>query len=476
MVEFYGGRTPLYNATGYGSDFRVEDPRQSGVGVGRGMFNGVPQQQRVFNKRNFSALNQPSSFYAPNLENSTLTSGVIPNKNISFAPSNRQQINKANNRFSALNTNAKSSPNQKNNLLDFIVSPQGKGIAQGLLEASGYSDTPVSFGQALAQGMARGNEAQARADEQAYKKQLFDFQKQQFEYSQGQDAIKNELELQKILNKDNRIDLQKKMAVLHPNLVEGTSAYTNKAMELIKSGAVNVDQKLDFKTKSEFLESDIKRVDKMFETLIANKDVNAVYDRMLAIAENPDFKSGKMSEMTMPLKRLLVSSGLMTEKQVEDFNLQQLFETEQSFVTPRMRPPGSGASSDFEQKLYANASATLGKETDVNRLILYARSTYGKMNEELTRFYDEYLRENSELPLNKVNDAFKTYLDENRDVMAQVVGTENIMDNDDAFIKAVKDGTIAIGDVYFNNDKEDKSYNSHQLLNTETYNKIMEMK
>ena len=214
----------------------------------------------------------------------------------------------------------------------------------------------------------------------------------------------------------------------------------------------------------------------MFETLIANKDVNAVYDRMLAIAENPDFKSGKMSEMTMPLKRLLVSSGLMTEKQVEDFNLQQLFETEQSFVTPRMRPPGSGASSDFEQKLYANASATLGKETDVNRLILYARSTYGKMNEELTRFYDEYLRENSELPLNKVNDAFKTYLDENRDVMAQVVGTENIMDNDDAFIKAVKDGTIAIGDVYFNNDKEDKSYNSHQLLNTETYNTIMEMK
>ena len=98
------------------------------------------------------------------------------------------------------------------------------------------------------------------------------------------------------------------------------------------------------------------------------------------------------------------------------------------------------------------------------------------MNEELTMFYDSYLRENKELPLNKVNDAFKKHLDENRDIMAQVVGTENIMDSDDAFIKAVKDGTIAIGDVYFNNDKEDKSYNSHQLLNTKIYNKIMEMK
>ena len=470
MVEFYGGRTPLFNRTGVGA-VRMEDPRQSGVGMVRGMFNGQPQQ-----KRNFSALNQPSRYNVsqrqPNI--------AIANQGLMSTPqsSNRQSgISTANNRLPTINNQSRSTtpPNQKNNLLNYIISPQGKGMAQGLLEASGYSNNPVSFGQALSQGMARGNEAQARADEQAYKKQLFDFQKQQFQYSQGQDAIKNELELQKILNKDNRIDLQKKMAVLHPNLVEGTSAYTNKAMELIKSGAVSIDQKLDFSSK-EFLKSDIGRVDKMTDLVNANRDVNAVYDRMLALVEDPNFESGKLSELTMPLKRLLVSSGLMTAEQVEQFNKQQLFETEQSFVTPRMRPPGSGASSDFEQKLYANASATLGKETDVNRLILYARSTYGKMNEELTMFYDSYLRENKELPLNKVNDAFKKHLDENRDIMAQVVGTENIMDSDDAFIKAVKDGTIAIGDVYFNNDKEDKSYNSHQLLNTETYNKIMEMK
>ena len=46
-------------------------------------------------------------------------------------------------------------PNQLGqNLLDFATSPQGRGFARGLLEASGYSTTPVSFGQALAQGMA----------------------------------------------------------------------------------------------------------------------------------------------------------------------------------------------------------------------------------------------------------------------------------------------------------------------------------
>ena len=51
-------------------------------------------------------------------------------------------------------------PNQLGqNLLDFATSPQGRGFARGLLEASGYSTTPVSFGQALAQGMAYMTEA-----------------------------------------------------------------------------------------------------------------------------------------------------------------------------------------------------------------------------------------------------------------------------------------------------------------------------
>ena len=41
-------------------------------------------------------------------------------------------------------------PNQLGqNLLNFVTSGQGQGFARGLLEASGYSTTPVSFGQAI---------------------------------------------------------------------------------------------------------------------------------------------------------------------------------------------------------------------------------------------------------------------------------------------------------------------------------------
>ena len=151
MVEFYGGRTPLFNRTGAGA-VRMEDPRQSGVGMGRGMFNGVPQQ-----KRNFSALTSGSSRSAINNKPNTY---IDPNKRVpnkisnNLVPSNRQPpIATANNRT------AKTKPNFKNSLLNYLDSSQGRGMARGLLEASGYSDTPVSFGQALAQGMARSDEA-----------------------------------------------------------------------------------------------------------------------------------------------------------------------------------------------------------------------------------------------------------------------------------------------------------------------------
>ncbi len=71
-------------------------------------------------------------------------------------------------------------PNQLGqNLLDFATSPQGRGLARGLLEASGYSTTPVSFGQAVAQGMAYMNEAdqtEASRKQQEFENKLLERQ------------------------------------------------------------------------------------------------------------------------------------------------------------------------------------------------------------------------------------------------------------------------------------------------------------
>ena len=309
MVEFYGGRTPLFNRTGAGA-VRMEDPRQSGVGMGRGMFNGVPQR-----KRNFSALNQPSRYNVsqrqPNI--------AIANQGLMSTPqsSNRQSgISTANNRLPTINNQSRSTtpPNQKNNLLNYIISPQGKGMAQGLLEASGYSNNPVSFGQALSQGMARGNEAQSRVDEQAYKQQLFNFQKEQFEETKSQNAVSNFLASKK-LDIDMQNLLKPQLSSFTKSLIQAgidPSSRQGVAMleaELTKaSNTITLDNKGEGKYSEERGTYAAKQLNKMeddAESAYTNLENYEMITNLL-----PAFETGALSEGVIGVSKIAKRFGL----------------------------------------------------------------------------------------------------------------------------------------------------------------------
>ena len=138
---------------------------------------------------------------------------------------------------------ANTPPNQLGqNLLNFATSGGGQAFARGLLEASGYSTTPVSFGQALAQGMAYMTEAdQADAEkkqqefENLLKQEQLDIQKA--EADRNQEAFDLSLEKQKQLNdiftKTNRDQFD-----------SDQDYYNHIANSLIKSG--NIDQAAGF--------------------------------------------------------------------------------------------------------------------------------------------------------------------------------------------------------------------------------------
>ena len=148
------GRSALDNMYGTSTDPRIKATPPSVFRTNNAIERGL------FNNRSFSALpnkSTPSNRQTP----IAVANNRVPNN---LTPSDRQPpISTANNRT------AKAKPNFKNSLLNYLDSSQGRGMARGLLEASGYSDTPVSFGQALAQGMARSDEAVAadRANELA---------------------------------------------------------------------------------------------------------------------------------------------------------------------------------------------------------------------------------------------------------------------------------------------------------------------
>ena len=130
-------------------------------------------------KRTFSALPQTEAEKQAIINQSWIRN-KLPVPGSAIAPSNQQMMEMANVRGQAgqkRTTGAKTPPNWKDNLLNYVLSPKGKGMAQGLLEASGYSEVPVTFGQALAMGMQRGTEAETAAAASQLAKDKFAYQK-----------------------------------------------------------------------------------------------------------------------------------------------------------------------------------------------------------------------------------------------------------------------------------------------------------
>ena len=307
-TNFYGGRTPFNAATGIGAGIRAEDSRQGGTGMVRGMYNGKPQRQR-----NFSALNQSSPFSNLPIQAMTqnnayrIPQGVnkpnvnpIVNPNAIFSPSKaKQQTN---------NT----PPNFKNNLLNYLDSAGGKGLTQGLLEASGYHDRPISFGQALAMGMAKSNEYESAAA-------ASQLAKDKFAYEQKQDRSLNLLELQKILSKDNSTNLEKKMKLLYKNLEAGTPEYEAKALALIKSGAMNFAG--DKKTGWDEIEiAAARNLGSLTTTYQSGSDAafnnnNKLSTLRRSIASIPADQFGKLAEAKLWVGSLLQSIGIPIDQQ-----------------------------------------------------------------------------------------------------------------------------------------------------------------
>ena len=108
-------------------------------------------------------------------------------------------------------------------------------------------------------------------------------------------------------------------------------------------------------------------------------------------------KNGRDSNPNfLGVKRFLRDAGLLTEKQAERVTQQELFEKLSNFTVPRMRVPGSGATSDFEANLFRTATATLGDDENTNRRIIASRLDALNLQQENADFYvdavNKYIR------------------------------------------------------------------------------------
>ena len=264
-------------------------------------------------KSNFSALNQGSKF-------SVLPKQAMTSNNayqIPQPPSRQPQINQFNNKkrsFSALGSQAPKKPNTKNSLLNYLGSAGGRGMAQGLLEASGYSNTPVSFGQALAQGMARGNEAEASAVTSQLAKDQFTFQKEQFEEVKAQNAVSNFLSSKK-LDIDMQNLLKPQLSSFTKSLIQAgidPSSPQGVAMleaELTKAAnTITIDQKGEGKYSEERGTYAAKQLNKMEDDAESAYTNLQNYEMIANLL--PAFESGALSEGVIGFSNIAKRFGL----------------------------------------------------------------------------------------------------------------------------------------------------------------------
>ena len=228
--------------------------------------------------------------------------------------SNQKMIEMANARKMQNQTVDTATPNLKNNLLNFVASPYGEGMAQGLLEASGYSNTPVSFGQALAQGMARGNEAEASAVTSQLAKDQFTFQKEQFEEVKAQNAVSNFLSSKK-LDIDMQNLLKPQLSSFTKSLIQAgidPSSPQGVAMleaELTKAAnTITIDQKGEGKYSEERGTYAAKQLNKMEDDAESAYTNLQNYEMIANLL--PAFESGALSEGVIGFSNIAKRFGL----------------------------------------------------------------------------------------------------------------------------------------------------------------------
>ena len=441
-----------------------ENPNLINPNVNMNMTPSV-QPGVVFSKPRVAQSNQPNFFQSP-------IPGSRPNMRPSIldTTNNQPNMSQAFTEAGLLDQNVPvanqpgTPPNRTNNLLNFVGSPQGQAFFAGIDTRA--SQVPTSLVERLQPGYQAYLKSKSDQIKLANEKAQLNKQYELDLYNAYTDRIS-------ALSKDNRTTLEKDMATLYPNLQPGSSDYQAQALKYIDTKSTKFGQNRDDQTFIKQYEQDLVTIKEFREIANQSKDLSNAYINMERILDDPDMSTGVLQEALIPIKQLALSLGLLSEEEAKTLDLQLLLRSFTSYVTPRMRPVGSGASSDFEQALYGQANVQIGNSESSNKLIVKARASYSRMNEAYAQFADDYLRNNKDtFSLKSLEEAFDKDLLNNRTKLERILGTQNIFDNDDDYINAVKNGKIKVGDVFYDNDINDDDYGKFKILRQEDIEKV----
>jgi hypothetical protein len=215
--------------------------------------------------------------------------------------------------------------------------------------------------------------------------------------------------------------------------------YTGSLIEFQKEIAsdtnFNIGDTLEIAMAKEAMQLGAADIEKTNDAL---KTSNELVPRLLSaqrILEDPDFETGPVASATLPARRLYADITGIDSKQV---NQQDAYQAFANFTVPRMRPPGSGATSDFEARLFQDSTINLANTKKGNQIILGTMLQTVRREKEIAMMQEQYFMEN------KTTLGFQKYLQDNNLITPLY---KEIKSSDQA-IDLFNNGLLKNGDVY----------------------------
>ena len=183
--------------------------------------------------------------------------------------------------------------------------------------------------------------------------------------------------------------------------------------------------------------SAVARIDKLSEQVQNDSDLITrlnIADSLLEAGTD----TGPIDTITMPIRNLGRQLGFLNDEQSRQLNNQQVLTAAFNFIIPRMRVAGSGATSDFEARLFSSATANMSNTPQANKALVKSMQALVERRAKILEAMETYAKENKDLV------GFAKFVDETVPPALKAYVT------DEEFDAAVENGELKNGDLYFN--------------------------
>lgn len=235
------------------------------------------------------------------------------------------------------------------------------------LQLSGYQDRPITTGQVLGEMMGAGMKA---------------YQEQK------KSDLADRIAMAKLAQPS---DFAKKLALagIDPSTPEG-QAMVQKM--LMKPDTVFMGGN---KQKEEAYKAALATRKTMLTQIEKDRELGVRLDQAIDLLQ-AGVPTGRLQSAMLPLKQLARELNVLSDEQVSELTNQEIINSVASFLVPRMRVVGSGASSDKDMAFFAEATVRMANTPEANLVIATMQKQLMDYNKKRLNLFEKFVKKHGD--------------------------------------------------------------------------------